>query len=199
MGGGRRWAHHASLKAVSVLAAPPYSLPFKLFPFCARVKAATTRSRPLVAVWADWGKVTTPSTSTLTSPTFNLLPFTPVTADTTADCARPLPSAALPNFVGAVAHTTAPKQLSVVERRLDEFSVEEAASSLWALGALGYTVSLKARVVVLCCECLCVCAQRGDVLGDRSSQKGCALDCELACTQRLVESSHVLVCGTYGV
>lgn len=34
-------------------------------------------------------------------------------------------------------------QLSVVERRLDEFTVEEAASALWALGALGYTVSLK--------------------------------------------------------
>ncbi|CAM9946239.1 unnamed protein product, partial [Ectocarpus sp. 4 AP-2014] len=33
--------------------------------------------------------------------------------------------------------------LSVVERRLDEFTVEEAASALWALGALGYTVSLK--------------------------------------------------------
>jgi len=34
----------------------------------------------------------------------------------------------------------------VVERRLDEFSMEEAASALWALGALGYTVSLKVRL-----------------------------------------------------
>lgn len=37
-------------------------------------------------------------------------------------------------------------QLSVLERRLDEFSVEEAASALWALGALGYTVSLKVSI-----------------------------------------------------
>ena len=37
----------------------------------------------------------------------------------------------------------AEKQLSVVERRLDEFSVEDAASALWGLGALGYTVCLK--------------------------------------------------------
>lgn len=34
-------------------------------------------------------------------------------------------------------------KLSVVERRLNDFSVEDATSALWALGALGYTVSLK--------------------------------------------------------
>lgn len=45
-----------------------------------------------------------------------------------------------------------------MERRLDDFSVEDAASALWALGALGYNVSLK----VLCLSivswvCVCVC------------------------------------------
>lgn len=36
-------------------------------------------------------------------------------------------------------------KLSVVERRLNDFSVEDATNALWALGALGYTVSLKVR------------------------------------------------------
>ncbi|CAM9550386.1 unnamed protein product [Sphacelaria rigidula] len=38
--------------------------------------------------------------------------------------------------------------LSVVERRLDEFTAEDAASALWALGSLGYTVSLKRQLHV---------------------------------------------------
>lgn len=41
------------------------------------------------------------------------------------------------------------EKLSVVERRLDDFTVEDAASALWALGALGYTVSLKVNAVAI--------------------------------------------------
>lgn len=42
-------------------------------------------------------------------------------------------------------------QLSVVERRLDDFAIEDAAGALWALAALGYTVSLKVCVARIGC------------------------------------------------
>ena len=37
-----------------------------------------------------------------------------------------------------------------MERRLDDFTVEDAASALWGLGALGYTVCLKVCVPFVC-------------------------------------------------